>query len=130
MIAVDTNVLVRFLTCDEESQYRKAVTVLEGGDVFIPETIWLETEWVLRYAYGFDAAAVVRAFRAVLGLPAIHTADASRLLLALEWHAAGLDFADALHLSGSQEAETFLTFDQAFVRKAAGLGHCRVAQPG
>ena len=129
MTAVDTNLLVRFLTHDDEDQYRRAVAAFESGDVFIPETVWLETEWVLRYAYGYAAAAVVRAFSAVLGLPAIHTTAAARLLLAIEWHERGLDFADALHLAGSQNAETFLTFDQAFIRKAVGVGHCRVAQP-
>ena len=129
MTAVDTNLLVRILTRDDEDQYRMAVAVFDSGDVFIPETVWLETEWVLRYAYGFDAAAVVRAFLAVLGLPAIHTTDAALLLLAIEWHEGGLDFADALHLAGSQNAETFLTFDQTFIRKAVGVGHCRVAQP-
>ncbi|MDD5708363.1 MAG: type II toxin-antitoxin system VapC family toxin [Kiritimatiellae bacterium] len=96
---------------------------------YIPDTVWLEAEWVLRYAYGFDRDAVTNAFRDLLGLPNVNVETPSRLLLAIEWHGAGLDFADALHLAGSQETETFATFDRDFVRDAANLGRCRVTEP-
>jgi len=59
----------------------------------------------------------------------IHVADSARLLLAIAWCEADLDFADALHLASSQNAKTFMTFNQAFSRKVAGLGVCQVVEP-
>jgi predicted nucleic-acid-binding protein len=129
MTGLDTNILVRFLTRDDKPQFAKAVALVRREPAFIPDTVWLETEWVLRYAYGFDRIAVSKAFRDLLGLPGIHVEDPNRIVLALEWHAAGLDFADALHLAASQETDAFATFDKAFVRSAAGLGRCRVVEP-
>jgi len=128
MTGADTNVIVRFLTRDDEDQFNKALALIKREPVFIPDTVWLETEWVLRYAYGFDRSAVSKAFRDLLGLPQIRVSDQNRILLAIEWHGAGLDFADALHLAGSQEADAFATFDQAFVRGAPALGRCRVVE--
>ena len=51
MRAVDTNILVRFLTADDPKQARTARRVMEAGDVFIGVTVILETEWVLRAGY-------------------------------------------------------------------------------
>jgi len=128
MTGADTNILVRFLTRDDEDQFNKALVFFKRETIFIPDTVWLETEWVLRYAYHFERAVISKAFRDLLGLPKVHVQDKNRLILAIEWHVAGLDFADALHLAGSQDTETFATFDHAFVRNAATLGQSRVVQ--
>jgi len=53
MIAIDTNIIIRFLTHDNERQYKKAFSVFNSQEIFIPDTVILETEWVLRYAYSF-----------------------------------------------------------------------------
>lgn len=126
MTAVDTNVVVRFLTHDDASQFQRAVALFNGETVHIPDTVWLETEWVLRFAYGYEPSSVTKALRGLLGLPQVHVADATRLLLAIDWHAAGLDFADALHLACSQDIAALATFDTAFARKSTNLGVCRV----
>lgn len=44
MIAIDTNIIVRFLTRDDEKQYKKAYTVFQQNEIFIPDTVVLETE--------------------------------------------------------------------------------------
>lgn len=126
MIAVDTNVLVRFLTRDDEDQFQLALALIERENIHVPDTVWLETEWVLRFAYGYKPDAVVTAFRGLLGLPQVRVTDATRLLDAIAWHEKGLDFADALHLAASQETEALATFDKPFARQSAGLGRCRV----
>ncbi len=126
MTAVDTNVVVRFLTRDDAGQFQQAVALFNRDTIQVPDTVLLETEWVLRFAYGYDPAAVTKAFRDLLGLPQVHVTNAVRLLLAIEWHAAGLDFADALHLASSQDEDTLATFDRSFVHKSANLGRCRV----
>jgi predicted nucleic acid-binding protein len=128
MTAVDTNVLVRFLTRDDAEQFQRAVALFERDTIHVPDTVWLETAWVLRFAYGYAPEAITKAFRSLLGLPQVRVTDPARLLLALEWHATGLDFADALHLACSQDAGTLATFDKSFVRKSSHLGQCRVVE--
>jgi predicted nucleic-acid-binding protein len=80
--------------------------------------VLLETEWVLRYTYEFDRAAVAEALRKLCGLPQVVVEDASAVRQALTWHQAGFDFADALHLATSRQVEAFYSFDQELVRKA------------
>jgi predicted nucleic-acid-binding protein len=120
--AIDTNVLVRFLANDDPRQSAKAREIVEGGDVYLATTVFLETEWVLRSAYEFDAARIADALEAVAGLPGIVLEDADLLASALAHARGGLDFADALHLENAQGCTAFLTFDRKLVKAAKGLG--------
>ena len=58
MVAVDTNVLVRLLVADHAAQATRAAAVFRAGRVFIPKSVLLETEWVLRYSYNLGTAAM------------------------------------------------------------------------
>jgi predicted nucleic-acid-binding protein len=118
MIAVDTNVLVRVLTNDDPVQANRAMRLLRSSPVWVTRTVILETEWVLRHAYGLDTVAIVKAFRTLAGVPTIDLEDRDIVLQALAWHAGGMDFADALHLAGSAGATTFTTFDRRLTRAA------------
>jgi predicted nucleic-acid-binding protein len=128
-IALDTNILVRFLTHDDDQQYRQAYKLFHHPRLYIATTVFLETEWVLRYAYKYDAADIIRAFQMVLGLPNIEVENASRLANALTWHQTGLDFADALHLASSQQCDIFYTFDRKFIKKGKNISACEVKKP-
>lgn len=130
MIAIDTNILVRFLTRDDEAQYLKSVELFRSNQVLILDTVWIETEWVLRYAYDFPAAQIISAFRGVLGLNEVKTENTVRLSLALERHQTGFDFADAMHLAGAKDTEAFYTFDQSFIQHASGVENPKVKAPG
>jgi predicted nucleic acid-binding protein len=66
--------------------------------------------------------------RGLLGLAGIVISSTERVALALSAYEQGLDFADAMHLAGSQEVAALATFDQEFVRRAAGLGRCPVTE--
>lgn len=130
MIAVDTNVLVRYVTNDEPDQARLAARLLAGGDVvLVAPTVLLETEWVLRAVYELDRSAILTALRQVLGLRSVHVDNGTAIAAAVERYAAGFDFADALHLALSAPAAPMLTFDKRFVRAAADSG-ARVALLG
>lgn len=129
-IAIDTNILVRFLTHDEEQQYRQAYKLFQFPRLYIAMTVFLETEWVLRYAYKYEASEIIRAFRMVLGLPNVEAENTDRLADALTWHQSGLDFADALHLASSQHCETLYTFDREFAKKRKSVSTCEVKEPG
>ncbi|MFP4220582.1 MAG: type II toxin-antitoxin system VapC family toxin [Phormidium sp.] len=129
MIAIDTNIVVRFLTQDDESQYRKTLEVFKNPEIFIPDTVILETEWVLRFAYRFEPVQVCSALRNLLGLQNVYIANPMSVHQALVWYESGLDFADAFHLAQSQDCETFYTFDEKFIKKAASLTKCQVQKP-
>ena len=129
MTGVDTNILVRLLTRDHEEQFRKAFALFERDSVFIPDTVMLETEWVLRFAYSFKVEEICDAFIKLLSLPNVKTKNPDILFLAIEWARKGLDFADALHLAHSKDSGQFATFDSDFIRRAKGLSECVVKRP-
>lgn len=129
MIAVDTNIVVRLLTQDDELQYQKSLELFQHPKIFIPDTVILETEWVLRFAYQFKPNQVCSALRKLLGLPNVYLTNAMLIHQALLWHENGLDFADAFHLAQSQNSDKFYTFDEKFIKNARGLTNCEVKKP-
>jgi len=129
VISLDTNIVVRFLTRDDETQFRKAYALFSSHEVYVCETVLLETEWVLRHAYAFSPAAIRDALRKLTVLPGVRVSDPPRVALALDWHEKGLDFADAMHLAGSQHAESMATFDKKLIERASGLGTCPPVAP-
>lgn len=120
--AVDTNILVRLFTNDDERQSAAAQRLVEHSQVVVLHTVILETEWVLRNVYRFDSRMIDAAFSALLAKANIQISDERRLVSALELLRNGMDFADALHLAGSSECDEFVTFDQRFARRAKGAG--------
>jgi predicted nucleic-acid-binding protein len=122
MIAFDTNVLVRVLTNDDPAQARRAMARLRSDTVWISRTVLLETEWVLRHAYGLDAGAIGGAFTRLMGVPTVDVEARDAVLEALGWHQQGMDFADALHLAMSSGAAAFVTSDKALEKTAKRLG--------
>ena len=80
MISVDTNVIVRLLTCDDPPQFKRAKSLFEKESIFITTTVILETEWVLRYAYHFEALKIADAFQPSGPLYAAHQDGHLRLL--------------------------------------------------
>src|ERR1700710_417626 len=75
MLAVDTNLIVRYLTGDHPKQSAKARAVIDGEDVFVSTTVVLETEWVLRSVYSYDPAQICAALRAFAGLSRVSLED-------------------------------------------------------
>ena len=129
MIAIDTNVLVRLLTGDDETQYKASRKLFAENEVFIPDTVILEAEWVLRYAYEFEPAAICAAFRKLFGLKNVSLVNAQLIAQVINWHELGLDFADAFHLMQSQSNSAFKTFDDKLIKKAKKLSKCAVERP-
>lgn len=118
MRAIDTNVLVRFLTKDDPKQYAKARALIEGGDIFIATTVLLEAEWVLRSGYEYARSDIISALRSFGGLAGVTLENPRATAQALEWAEAGMDFADALHLASSSRHGSFHTFDARLIRAA------------
>lgn len=129
MIAVDTNILARFYVddpADPEAATQRPVArriLAESNQVFVPLTVVLELEWVLSALYGFASEDFVRVVKHLVGLPRVRIENWERVMDALEWHAHGLDFADALHLIASSHCTSFMSFDdRRFARRATRLG--------
>jgi predicted nucleic-acid-binding protein len=129
MIALDTNILARFYVDDpsdpEAVKQRPLAQRLftESAQIYIPLTVVLELEWVLRAFYGFAAKDFVRVVRHLLGLPNVKVEEWSRISDALACYSDGLDFADALHWLASKHCTGFMTFDdRRFARRATSLG--------
>jgi len=121
MIAIDANVVVRFLTRDDPGQAARAKALLLAESVFLSKTVLLESEWVLRSGYRLARDAIAAAFRGLLGLPGATVEDPPAVAQALAWYDGGLDLADALHLASSGPAGKLATFDEALVRRANTL---------
>jgi predicted nucleic acid-binding protein len=123
LIALDTNILARYLLDDEPAQARTARRLLADAKVeyWIPVTVVLELAWVLRKA---DAprAVIMDRLRDLLSLRNVRAQNADLVFQALRWAAQGMDLADALHLVLSGKAERFATFDEALVKQARKLG--------
>ncbi len=128
MIAIDTNVVVRYLTGDHPDQSPRARALVDGQPVFVPVTVTLETEWVLRAAYGYKSADVVHALRAFGGLPTVTLEDAATVAEALDRAERGMDFADALHLGKSSHCDGFASFDRKFVKAAQAAGYAEARE--
>src|ERR1700743_1326543 len=99
MLAVDTNIVVRYLTGDHPQQTSRAKTLIDKQSIFVSATVLLETEWVLRKLYGWTNAPLAKALRGFAGLPRTTVENPGRVLQALDWMENGMDFADALHLA-------------------------------
>jgi predicted nucleic-acid-binding protein len=118
MIGVDTNVVVRLLTGDDPVQSKKARELFSGeNEIFLSDTVVLETEWVLRHAYRFKSTAILDGFRRLFGLPNLVLSSPNRMHEVLGRYAEGMDFADALHLIACDECEGFFTFDRKLSEK-------------
>lgn len=132
MIAVDTNVLLRTFVADNPLQARIAQHLMgHTGGVFVSKTVLLEVEWVLRSLYRQSPIQIHFGFSGLLGLSNVVTENPEQVFQAMGDFAAGMDFADALHLASSQADEGFYSFDKKLTKKATLLGRdVHVAKTG
>lgn len=129
MLAIDTNLIVRYLVADDPGQAARARKLIDNNNVFVCTTVLLETEWVLRSVYGFSAAQCAKALADFAGLQRANLEDAAAAAKALGWMQQGMDFADGLHLAKAEGCEAFISFDQDFAKTANALGGTRVRVP-
>lgn len=122
MAALDTNVVVRLITGDDARQTAQATRLLEKESCSIAPSVLMECEWVLRAAYGMEAARIAQLFRQLLALKQVVAQSPALTERVLDAFEAGMDFADALHALQTPEGEAFATFDAALVKRAARAG--------
>ena len=134
MKAVDTNILARFFIDDPDdeqaAQQRPIATAILSQPVYIPITVILEFEWVMRGFYKLNRAEVLHIYHVLLNFAHIRIEDHAIVSNALTYYQQGLDFADSLHLARSQAYAAFITFDVKFAKKAQKITaiHVELAQ--
>ena len=126
MNAVDTNILARFFINDaddpEAAQQRPAAIAALSGAVFVPVSVILEFEWVMRGFYELSRKDIQHVFESLCGLENVQIEDRGIVLAALNAYQKGLDFADALHLARTEFCNVFLSFDQRLKKRAKAAG--------
>ena len=122
MIALDTNILARFLLNDDPVQFKLARDLLaRPSDYTAPPSVLLELVWVLE-SYDCTREEVVQALRALMGLPNFKPKSFEAICHTVNWYEAGMDFGDALHLALSAGDDAFATFDKALGKTATQIG--------
>lgn len=126
MIGLDTNLLARYFVEESDAdaaalaQRDAARRLIESGEtLFIPTTVALELEWVLRGYYRFSREQVSLVFEVLLQLPAVQHENRAVVEQAHAGHQAGLDFADALHHASCRDCSAMASFDQRRLAKPA-----------
>lgn len=120
MIALDTNILVRFLVDDDREQADIASDLVRHpGGIFIAKTTLLELEWVLRHVYQIDKKTLVSGLNGLLGLPNATVEGVAQVAAAMKDFSKGMDFADALHLASTHGDVKTYTFDKKFAKLAS-----------
>ena len=119
MIGLDSNVLVRYLTRDDEAQFaiaNEAISAMAaaGEKAYVCMAVLLETTWVLDRSYGTERAGIARALRGLLETADIVLEDEPLVEAALDAFQTGpADFADYVIAFGNLSAGCgyTLTFD-------------------
>jgi predicted nucleic-acid-binding protein len=123
VIALDTNILARYLLGDDRAQLSAARRLLDDADqeYWVPVTVVLELSWVLRQSAA-PREVVLEKMREVLSLRNVRAQLSEHVFQALRWALQGMDFADALHLALSGKAERLVTFDKEFIKQSRKIG--------
>jgi predicted nucleic-acid-binding protein len=119
VIGLDTNVLARHFVEEADAdvvtlaQREAAQRLIESGDaLFVPKTVVLELEWVLRGYYGFSRQQVGQVMTVLLAMPNVNLEDHVEIEQALAGQRDGLDFANALHHASCRNCTALASFDQ------------------
>jgi len=126
--ALDTNVLARFY-CDDrhdpEAKRQRPLArriVVESASLYVPLSVVLELEWVMRGFYEIDVEGVCSVMDHLLGMPHVTVERWEAVKDAVEVHRTGVDFADALHWASSKGCDSLVSFDRKFAKAVQRVG--------
>lgn len=123
MIALDTNVLVRFLVADDADQAEAARGLLSEltteNAAFVCREVIIELVWVLERAYGFSRDRIATTLEALVGTQGLRVETADDVVRAAHrYRLGGVGFADLMiaAYARSAGAERLYTFDRKLAR--------------
>lgn len=131
MASLDTNVLIRLITADDPRQSLLARSLVEQAarddeSLYVPLTVVLELEWVLRSRYGYSKEQLFGTLVEMLETRQLAFQDEPAVEHALHYYrqVPGIDFAECLHLgcAAAAGALPLVTFD----RQGQGIAGLRV----
>ncbi len=129
MIALDTNVLVRFLVQDDPLQAQLATKVIDqltdDAQGFVSREVLIELVWVLERAYRLGRTEIASALDGLLSATELNIEGSDEVAPALElYRNDGFGFADLMIAAAARRAgaSELVTFD----RKAATLPGVRL----
>ena len=120
MIALDTNVIIRFLVRDDEKQAQIVYARLKKAELaheklFIPLVVLLEILWVLESAYGMPRNEILDSLEDLRKMPILEFEEERVLdLLVISGRKTSADLADLLisHSANCSGCDSILTFDK------------------
>ena len=124
MMALDTNVIVRFLVRDDEAQAETARRRLKQAEarrerLLVPLPVVLELIWVLESAYGRSRSEILDAIRNLRQVPVLEF-EADRVIEGLladgPKHKAGLADILIAHAAEARGCDGGITFDKQAAR--------------
>ncbi len=122
MIAIDTNILLRYGQRDDPVQ-SDLVARLFGAlgpseKAFVSREVLVEFVWVLRRIFGLPRDAIAASLEDVLQVEAFQIETVDDVAVALAHYRAGGDFADLLIMAASRRmgCDTLYTFDRKLAR--------------
>lgn len=132
MMALDTNVLVRFLTQDEPDQGRMASDLIGGlteqNPGFVAREVLVELVWVLERSYRYERAEIARVLEGFLSASELHieAGDSVGAILQL-YEGKGFGFSDLMVRAAARRAgaSDLKTFDRKAARLAGSSGLAR-----
>lgn len=123
MIALDTNVLVRFLTQDDDAQFQVAADLIEGCTRDVPgylcREVMIELVWVLERAYKYSREEIAEALLSIVTASQLSVENAQDIASVVSlYRKEGYDFADLMIRQAAQRTENRIlkTFDQKLAR--------------
>ena len=123
MIALDTNVLVRFLTQDDDAQFQVAADLIEGctrdAPGYVCREVMIELIWVLERAYKYSREEIADALLRIVTASQLSVENAQDIASIVNlYRDEGYDFADLMIRQAAQRPESRIlkTFDQKLAR--------------
>ena len=123
MIALDTNVLVRFLTQDDDAQFQIAADLIEGCTRDVPgyvcREVMIELVWVLERAYKYSREEIAEVLLSIVTASQLAVENAQDIGSVVNlYRKEGYDFADLMIRQAAQRTENRVlkTFDQKLAR--------------
>ncbi len=128
MRAVDTNVIVRLTTRDDEAQVAAAESYIAERGAWVSHIVLVEVAWVLEAVYEFERQRIATAIEMLLDQEHLVLQDAEIVAAAAKQYRAGIgsDFADCMILQVARSTGNVpvATFDRKLA-KAEGAQRLR-----